>query len=202
MRNELEPLATYSETEAQRILARAAELEEPRLEATIGTRFTTEDLRQIAMKAGIDSQALEHAMNESDAVATPAVSDELPPLMKPSRFAILAGIGAVLGALAVVADKMPLPGSSAIEVFLPSALVAIYMASRHPLREGFIGLLRELGILFGSFTATIIALQGFQGASPAMAWALFCGALGSGILSVRGARTDNPVADTAAIDAR
>ena len=142
---------------------------------------------------------MRYRLNAKEAGACATNARHLRPI--PSRLALLAGTGAVLGTLAV-ADKMPFRGSSAIPVFLPSALVALYIASRHPLREGFIGLLRELGILFGSFTAAIIAMEGFQGASPAMAWTLICGALGSGVLSLRSARTDSPVADSATVEAR
>lgn len=69
--------ATYSEHEAQRILARAAELE-----GASGTRFTAEDLRQIAATADIDPHALERAMSETGDVArrsAPAHARSFPP---------------------------------------------------------------------------------------------------------------------------
>ena len=182
---------TFSETEAQRILARAAELE-----ASIGDRFTSDDLRQIALKAGIDAHALERAINESDAVEVQPARNELPPLMQPGRIMVLAAAGALLGALAVYADKVPLPGSSAIPVFLPSGLFAMYLALRHPLRDGFTGLIRELGLAFGAFTAAIMAMEGFKGASAGVTWSLLAGAAACGILALRGAR---PVALTGAL---
>jgi hypothetical protein len=188
---------TYSETEAQRILARAAELE-----ASVGNRFTTDDLRQIALKAGIDARALERAINEGGTVVTQSDRNELPPLMKPGSIAMLAGTGAVLGVLAVAADRIAFPGSSAIPVFLPSGLFAMYLALRHPLRDGFTGLIRELGVAFGAFTATIMALEGFKGASTGVTWSLLAGALACGLLALRGARPAAPVTDAMSSDAR
>lgn len=188
---------SFSETEAQRILARAAELE-----ATIGNRFTTEDLRQIALKAGIDAHALERAINETGTVgAAQPVRNELAPLMTPGRIATLAATGAVLGALAMAADRIGFPGSSAIPVFLPSALFAFYLTLRHPVREGFLGLFRELGVTFGAFTATIMAAGGLEGASIGVTWSLLVGAVASGILALRGARPA-PVADALPFDSR
>lgn len=188
---------TFSEPEAQRILARAAELE-----GSIGSRFTTEDLRQIAAKAGIDAHALERAIIETNTAMGQPLRKESPPLMKPGRIAMLAGIGAVLGALAIFADKIQPFGSSAIPVFLPSGICAAYLALRHPLREGFPGLLRELGVTFGAFTAAVAAIQGFDGASAAVAWSTMASALSCGILSLRGARPDIPLANTVRSDAR
>ena len=175
---------TFSETDAQRILARAAELE-----ASIGNRFTMEDLRQIASKAGIDAQALERALNEAGTVmAVQPVRNEPPPLMKAGRIATLAACGAVLGALAFAADRINLPGSSAVPVFLPSALFAFYLTLRHPIREGFTGLFRELGVAFGAFTTVITAMGGFDGATVGVTWSLLVAAAASGILALRGAR--------------
>jgi hypothetical protein len=104
MREDPRPPATFSEPEAQRILARAAELE-----ATSGNRFTAEDLRQIAVNAGIDEHALEHAISESAAVESRPVLRDASTGMKPSNIAMLAGAGAVLGALAIGADNMSPP---------------------------------------------------------------------------------------------
>lgn len=179
---------TFSEPEAQRIFARAAELE-----ASIGNRFTIEDLRQIALKAGIDAQALERAINEPGAVVAQPIRNELPPLMKPGRIAMLAGAGALLGVLAIFADRIQPFGGSAIPVFLPSGLLAMYLALRHPLRNGFGGLIRELGVAFGAFTAATMAMQGFDGASAGVSWSVLAGALACGILALRGARPDAPV---------
>ena len=190
MRDDNNLPVSFSETDAQRILARAAELE-----ASIGNRFTTEDLRQIALKAGIDAHALERAIDEAGAIETAQpVRNELPPLMKPGRIATLAATGAVLGALALAADRIAFPGSSAIPVFLPSGLFAFYLALRLPVREGFIGLFRELGVTFGAFTAAVAALGGMDGASIGVTWSLLVGAMASGILSLRGARPKAVVA--------
>jgi hypothetical protein len=197
MSNDPAPLASFSEPEAQRILARAAELE-----ATIGNRFTTEDLQQIASKAGIDAQALDRAIRETNAVVAQPVRNELPALMKPGRIAVLAGTGAILGTLAIAADKIAFPGGSAIPVFLPSGLFAFYLALRHPVREGFSGLVRELGIAFGAFTAAIVAMEGMQDASPAVTWSLLAGTLACGILSLRGARPNMPAPDPMPSDSR
>jgi hypothetical protein len=187
---------SFSETEAQRILARAAELE-----ASIGNRFSTEDLRQIALKAGIDAYALERAIHETGTVmAAQPIRNEPPPLMTPGRIATLAATGAVLGALAIAADNA-FPGSSAIPVFLPSALFAFYLTLRHPVREGFLGLFRELGVTFGAFTATIMATGGLEGASIGVTWSLLVGSVASGILALRGARPA-PVADAVPFDSR
>jgi hypothetical protein len=189
---------SFSETEAQQILARAAELE-----GTEGARFTAEDLRQIAATADIDPRALERAMKEAAGVPVRSVSPgEVP--MNAGQLAVLAGAGIVLGATAVMADNMSLGAGSAVAIFAPSALFTIYRAIRHPLRDGIGALLRELGIVFGSFTLAIVASQGFDAVSPAMAWSLVCGALGTAVLAMRGGvRVINPGAgEGALIDGR
>ena len=188
--------ATFSEAEAQRILARAAELE-----VTNGTRFTIEDLRQIALKAGIEPHALDHAINEVRAVEPLPTPDAPSPPMTSRNIAMLAVSGAALGALALVADNM-LPGSSAIPVFAPSALFTIYRALRHPVREGFTGLLRDLGVFFGSFSAVVIASAGLNDSSVVVTWSLLAGAVACGILSLRGARPGSPVATPTPVDNR
>jgi hypothetical protein len=96
---------------------------------------------------------------------------------------------------------MAFPGSSAIPVFLPSALVAFYLSLRHPVREGFLGLFRELGVTFGAFTATIMATGGLEGASIGVTWSLLVAAAASGILALRGARPAL-VADAVPSDSR
>ena len=196
MRADRELPATFSETEAQRILARAAEIE-----GTNGTLFTIEDLRQIAIKAGIEPQALEHAIKESRSVAELPVRSAAPTAMKSRDIAMLAGAGALLGALALGADNL-LPGSSAIPVFAPSALFTIYRALRHPVREGFTGLLRDLGVFFGSFSAVVIASAGLNDSSVVVTWSLLAGAVACGILSLRGARHSSPVATPTPVDSR
>jgi hypothetical protein len=197
MREDRHLPATFSEPEAQRILARAAELE-----GINGTLFTIEDLRQIAVKAGIEPHALEHAINESRAVEEPPATDSTPTAMKSSDIAMLAVTGAALGALALVADKAQFAGSSAIPVFAPSALFTIYRALRHPVREGFSGLLRELGVFFGSFTAAVVVSEGVNDASVVVTWSLMAGAVACGILSLRGARPSAPTANTTQVDTR
>jgi hypothetical protein len=197
MRKDHEPTGTFSEPEAQRILSRAAELE-----ATLGNRFTTDDLRQIAAKAGIEPHALEHAINETRAVDIQHEAGAELAGMKPGDIAMLAGAGALLGMLAIGADNMQLLGSSALPVFAPSALFTIYRALRHPLRDGFSGLLRELGIVFGAFTATVAAVEGIEAASIATTWSLMAGALACGMLTLRGARPQSPVNEIAASDSR
>ena len=171
---------SFSEPEAQRILARAAELE-----GSIGTRFTAEDLRQIAAKAGIEAHALEQAINETaiedSAVHAPVQRDS----MNAGSIATLIASGAVLGALAFAADRINLPGSSAIPVFAPSALFTLYLTLRHPVRDGLGGLLRKLALVFGSFTAAIAAVAGVNDSGPALTWALLCGTAASAILSLR-----------------
>ena len=197
MRENRDLPATFSEPEAQRILARAAELE-----VTNGTRFSIEDLRQIAVKAGIEPHALERAINEGRAV------DELPapaaPLtaMKSKDIAMLAVTGATLGALAIFADNWTPMGNSPIPIFAPSAILTIYRALRHPVREGFPGLLRDLGVFFASFTTLIAASEGLEGASIAMTWSLLASAVACGILSLRGARPGSPVANATPVDSR
>ena len=188
---------TFSEPEAQRILSRAAELE-----VTLGNRFTADDLRQIAAKAGIEAHALEHAINETRAAETQRGSIDPSTGMKAIDIAMLAGTGALLGFAAMGADNMQLLGSSALPVFAPSALYTIYRALRHPLRKGFPALLRDLGIVFGSFTAAIAAVEGSGDLSVAVTWSLIAGALGCGILSLRGARPQSPVNEIAASDSR
>jgi hypothetical protein len=197
MRKDQKPAPSFSEPEAQRILSRAAELE-----VTLGNRFTTEDLRQIAAQAGIEPHALQHAIDETRAVESQRGSGDAATGMKAADIAMLAGAGALLGIVAVGTDNMHLLGNSAIPVFAPSALFMIYRALRHPLRNGFPGLLRELGIVFGSFTAAIGAVEGLAGASAAMTWSLMAGALACGILSLRGARPPGPVSEIATSDSR
>lgn len=185
---------SFSETEAHQILARAAELE-----GAAGTRFTVEDLRQIAATANIDPHALERAMSEVGGVQG---GTESPPevAMNGKQLAMLAGAGVVLGATAVMADNMSFGAGSAVAIFAPSALFTIYRALRHPLRHGIAALLRELGVVFGSFTLAILATQGFDGMSPAMAWSLVCGVLGSAVLAMRGGvRVINPVSGEGAL---
>ena len=180
----------FSEQEAQRILARAAELE-----GAIGNRFTADDLRQIAATAGIDSRALEHAMNEQGEV-TPSGRSAEPLAMSAKQVALLAGSGAALGAMAVVADNMSLGNASAIAGFGPSALYTLWRALRHPLGGGLSGLWRELGVVFGSFTLAIIASQGVQDSAPAITWSLICGFVGTAVLSLRGGSTSlKPASD-------
>ena len=197
MRADRELPATFSEPEAQKILARAAELE-----GINGTRFTIEDLRQIALKAGIEPHALEHAINESRSVEELPAPDGSRTGMKATDIAMLAVTGAALGALALVADKAQFAGSSAVPVFAPSALFTIYRALRHPVREGFSGLLRELGVFFGSFTAAVIVSEGINDASVVVTWALVAGAVACGILSLRGARPGDAVANATPVDNR
>ena len=193
MINDQSAPVTYSEHEAQRILARAAELE-----GVSGTRFTADDLRKIAATADIDPHALERAMRETRDDASVVVRD--PGLMSAKRLAMLAGAGAVLGALAIAADGKPFGRLSEIVIFGPSALVTMYLALRHSLRGGFSGLLRELGVVLGSFTLAIIASEGVSAASPAITWSLVCGALGAAILSIRaGARVIIPTTDEGAL---
>jgi hypothetical protein len=195
MREDRQLPATFSEPEAQRILARAAELE-----ATNGTQFTIEDLRQIAAKAGIEAHALEHAIHESRAVDTPRASGQPATAMKSGDIATLAISGVALGALAIVADNWQPLGNSAIPIFAPSALLVAYRALRHPVREGFSGLLRDLGVFFGAFTAVIAAEGGIEGASIAMTWSMMASGLACGILALRGARASVPVAETTPVD--
>ena len=193
MINDQSAPVTYSEHEAQRILARAAELE-----GVSGTRFTADDLRKISATADIDPHALERAMRETSDAAKPVVLGSVP--MSAKRLAMLAGAGVILGALAVAADGKPFGRLSEIVIFGPSALFSIYLALKHSLRGGFSGLLRELGVVLGSFTLAIIASEGVRNASPAITWSLVCGALGTAILSIRGGvRVIIPAADEDAL---
>ena len=197
MRTDEEPTTTFSETEAQRILARAAELE-----ASIGQRFSAADLQHIAAKAGIDALALEQAINESGGAPARPVEQNSPISMDAKRVAGFAGAGAVLGVLAVATDTFLVSGSG-VAVFGPSALFTIYTALRHPLRKGLGGLLRDLALVFGSFTLGIVALEGSSGVAPAMAWSLACGILGTALLAMRaGARAISPVADGSPVETR
>jgi hypothetical protein len=176
--------ATFSEPEAQRILARAAELD-----GAIGTRFTIDELRQIAVKAGIDTQALEHAIHETDSavieprtiVAPGSSGDALGPLT-PQTMVTLGVAGAALGLMAMGADRL---GVQDAFVLGPSALYAMYRAIRHPLGGGIAGVLRELAVVFGSFTLAVVAVNGVNAASEATGWSLVCGALASGMFALR-----------------
>jgi hypothetical protein len=87
--------------------------------------------------------------------------------------------------MALGADKMNFPFTTEVAVLGPSALFAAFLALRHPVREGMIGLVRELAVAFGSFTIAIIALDGLDSASQAMGWSLLCGFIAGGILSAR-----------------
>ncbi|HEX6315812.1 MAG TPA: hypothetical protein VFZ73_13170 [Gemmatimonadaceae bacterium] len=192
MRTDEKPRASFSESQAQRILARAAEIE-----GTVGTRFTVDDLRQIASTAGIDAHALESAINESHVAVEPDVGMTAPGPLTAREIVLMAGTGAALGALAIAADNLAFGGASAIAVFGPSAVYTAWKAVKHSLRKGIPGLLRDLAVVFGSFTAAIMAIDGLEGASAAMTWSLLCGMLGAGILSLRGARVSSSVVEVA-----
>jgi hypothetical protein len=192
-RNRNAPLS-FSETEAHQILARAAELE-----GAAAARFSAEDLRQIAATADIDPHALERAMSEAGGIQAQTDSRDAVPV-NAKQLAMLAGAGVVLGATAVMADNMSFGAGSAVAIFAPSALFTIYRAVQHPLRHGIGALLRELGIVFGSFTLAIVATQGFDAVSPAMGWSMVCGVLGSAVLAMRGGvRVINPVTGEGAL---
>jgi hypothetical protein len=149
------------------------------------------------MNAGIDPHALESAINETDAPAQPKSRALVPRTLTTRDIVSMAGTGAVLGALALVADNLSFGGASTIAVFGPSTLYTVYRAVRHSLRDGIPGLLRDLAIVFGSFTTAVMAIDGFQGASAAMTWSLLCALTGSGILALRGARVTSTVAGPA-----
>jgi hypothetical protein len=181
---------SFSESEAQRVLARAAELE-----VTTGGRLTIDELRQIAEKAGIDSAALEHAIHESSgSIGQQFTLGSPAPIMKPRRFGVLASVGVLLGALAAGIDGMNFPFNSEIAVLGPSVLFTAWRALRHPVREGTIGLLRELAVVFGSFTIAVIFGEGLEATAPALGWSVLCGILAAGIMSVRAA--DPPSSDS------
>lgn len=171
--------SSFSEQDAQRILARAAELE-----ASAGGRLTIEDVRQIAAKAGIDATALEQAMIEATRSVEPAaVHDNSAPLITRSRVGMLAAVGALLGVTSIAADNL-VPNTNLI-VLGPSALYAAYLALRHPKGEGMISLMRELAVVFGSFSIAVILGGGLDATSPALGWSMLCGLLAGGIMAVR-----------------
>ena len=187
MNEDQRPKTLFSEPEAQRILARAVELE-----AVLGKQVTEEELRRIAESADIDAHALEHAMNERrvdqrpDFLAAPAS-------MSTNQVFTLALTGAALGAAAIVADNLTLGKAAEIAILGPTALATIYRAMRYPLRGGLPGLLRELGVLMGSFSVSILAIEGLQASSTALGWSAVCGALGAAILAMRrGSGNVNP----------
>jgi hypothetical protein len=187
MSNQPKRPTSFSEPEALRILNRATELED-----TVGKRFTVDDLRQIAVTAGIDADALEHALNESARV--PQQQGGMSSIIDSNRLVMLAGAGALLGGLAVVADNAGFGAGSAAAVFAPSGLYAAWLALRHPLRNGMPALLKELAIAFGAFTAVIVTMGGAEGLAPAVAWSSLCGMVGAGIVSLRGGtRATTPV---------
>jgi hypothetical protein len=192
MRPDEKPRASFSESEAQSILARAAEIE-----GAIGTRFTADELRHIAVTAGIDPHALESAISETNAVPHPGTRAIAPRTLHTRDVLSMAGTGAILGALAIVADNMSFGGASAIAVFGPSAVYTAWKSAKHSLRDGIPGLLRDFAVVFGSFTMAITAIDGFSGASAAVTWSLLCSLMGAGILALRGARVSSSVVEVA-----
>ena len=181
------PEIRFTETDAQRILARAAELE-----ATSGSVVSIDELRAIAADAGIDPSALNRAVREFDlAPAGPSKT-----VRSRSRSllgtAALAAAGVVLGALAVAADNLVFGSFSAAGVLGPSAAFTAYLALRNRRHGGPAAFLGEAAIVFGSFSGTVVAMEGFQALSTCMAWALMCSLAGLGIVT-HGRRADGRV---------
>lgn len=167
-----------TDTDAKRILARAAELD-----ARSGSLLTTNDLRQIAADAGISSDALERALWEDDIPEAAARPSEARSAHSLLRTVGLLGIGAVLGALALMLDTISLGTLDAVAVFGPSAAFTLFRAMRHRRNGNVTAFLHEMAITFGSFTVATFGIEGTQAVAPSLAWALVCAITGTAIVA-------------------
>lgn len=162
----------FTESEVKSILARAADLEV----TGRGGLVSAGDLRRIAAEAGIDPTAVDQAITESQH-RPGAVSDhraDLLRMMTPKNLG-LAISGVALGAMALAADGGPFGPLEPLAIFGPSAAFTAWRALRHRGRGSIGHLVRELGVLFGSFAATIAFLSGPEGFTAAVAWSFVCG---------------------------
>ena len=164
----------FSENEVRTILARAAELET----AGGGGMVSAADLRKIAAEVGIDAAALEQAIAEAQkgparAAVAEKRSDILRVLTMKNLELVIAG--SVLGAMAVAADGGGFGALTAVAIFGPSAGFAAWRALHHRHWGSVQRLLRELGVLFGSFAIAIASSAGTEGFAAAVAWGTICG---------------------------
>lgn len=165
---------TFSENEVRTILARAAELET----AGDGGMVSAADLRTIAAEVGIDAAALEQAIAEAQKALPRAEPTEnrsglLRVLTIKNLGLVIAG--SILGAMAIAADGGGFGALTAIAIFGPSAVFAAWRALHHRHWGSVQGLLREMGMLFGSFAITIASLNGTEAFAAAIAWGVICG---------------------------
>ena len=164
----------FSENEVRTILARAAELEA----AGNGGMVSAADLRRIAAEVGIDAAALEQAIAEAQKRSPRGeVAESRSGLLRVLTMKNL-GLtiaGSVLGAMAIAADGGGFGALTAIAIFGPSAGFAAWRALRHRHWGSVQGVLREMGVLFGSFAITIASLSGTEGFAAAVAWGVICG---------------------------
>lgn len=171
--------SALSEAEAKRILARAAELD-----ASGAGRFTLAELQQIAQEASIDLSALQQALSEGVEVPRqiPLVPERVATFVKAAG---LAGIGAGLGVLAVIADSLSLGPESAAAVFGPSAVFVLYGALWHRWHGGVRGYVEDAILVLGSFTLTATLAGGVSATLPALAWSAAAATVGGIVASVR-----------------
>src|SRR5690606_37125562 len=114
-------------------------------------RFTLAELQQIAQEASIVLSALNQALSEE--VEVPRQIPQIPERVTTFAKATgLAGIGAGLGVLAVVADSLSLGPESAAAVFGPSAVFVLYRALWHRWHGGVRGYIEDAILVLGSFT--------------------------------------------------
>jgi hypothetical protein len=166
----------FSESEGQRILSRAAELE-----LTEDTRYTSEELRQIAMEAGIGSRALDAALLESLPRADAAVGSG--PRSWPVSEVIMALLGVGAGALALLLDGGFGSRDAAVVGAGLTAVITLFSTMRHRPKGNLGGFVRDSIALFGGGLLATMGLDGYLGPAPSLIWGTFCTALGAAIVT-------------------
>jgi hypothetical protein len=169
--------ARFADSDVRRILERAAELD-ARNEGTVSLQV----LQEIASDAGIGPAALHQAVSERSAAAQVRTPESGSPRSLLTTVALIVG-GAALGGAAVAVDSMSLGDLSVLAVFGPSGVAAACAAFWHRRRGSRTRFVGDVAVLFAAFTAAVLAMEGTQALAPCLAWALTCGAAGSGIVS-------------------
>lgn len=177
---------SFTDSSANRILARAAELD-----ALNGTTLRLPELRAIAVEVGISAEAFDQAVAEARRVPVPRDTIRSRPRSLLGTVTMIA-VGVALATLSVAADNMSLGSASAFAVFGPSAAFIVYRALVHRRKGSLYGFLNEAAVLFGSFTAAALAMNGTQALAPCAAWALACAVAGSGVVTYERDITSEP----------
>jgi hypothetical protein len=177
-----EQLTSFSESDARRILGRAAEID-----AKDGVRIGAAELRGIAASAAIEKNAIERALGEFAAEVDSRIRG---PVTEGSRWKDLARglsfitVGGALGAVAVTVDGRPLGSELAAAVFGPSAAFVLYRALWNRWHGSPADFLRESILTMGTFTLVITVLAGYHATMPGITWAAICSVAGSIVAGV------------------